>query len=192
MSGSTNWAVSVLDDEEKENARKLFNTLLVFNIHEAKGLEFENVILYKFFSNKAYNEIWNRVCPGKDLKKIEEAIKKVHSSCQSGNVKILQLKDKEDKSSEKYKFYMNALYVGVSRAINGVYIVDDKECNLLKAIKPKKIVNVDLKKEKSTPEEWKNMTLKLINKGNVKQAERIKEKLKNEEKKNILKRLQRN
>ncbi|MGL9762999.1 MAG: hypothetical protein ACR5LB_13120, partial [Wolbachia sp.] len=56
---SINWAVLVLDDESKEDACKLFSTPLVFNIHEAKGLEFENVILYEFMSCKAYNEIWN-------------------------------------------------------------------------------------------------------------------------------------
>ncbi|RDD34701.1 Ankyrin repeat domain protein [Wolbachia endosymbiont of Cylisticus convexus] len=56
---SINWAVLVLNDESKEDASRLFNTPLVFNIHEAKGLEFKNVILYKFMSHEAYNEVWN-------------------------------------------------------------------------------------------------------------------------------------
>lgn len=155
----------------------MFDTPLVFNIHEAKGLEFENVILYKFVSCEAYNKI---------MKKVGGAIEKVRGSYQAGNVKTSQPKDKGDKSLEEYKFYMNALYVGVSRAIDGIYIMDDEEkCNLLKVIKPKKIVSVDIKKEESSPEEWRNKALELIDQGNVEQAKSIEKKLQDEGKKRI-------
>ncbi|MGL9763003.1 MAG: hypothetical protein ACR5LB_13145, partial [Wolbachia sp.] len=141
------------------DACKLFSTPLVFNIHEAKGLEFENVILYEFMSCKAYNEIWNMVCSDKD---------------------------KENKSFEKYKFYINALYVGVIRAIDSVYIVDDeKQCNLLKVIEPEESGNIDIgdiKREEPSSKEWKDKALDLIDKGNIEQAKNIAEKLLNEKK----------
>lgn len=69
MPKSINWAVLVLDDEKKEEACKLFDTPLVFSVHEAKGLEFENVILYKFMSCRAYDEIYDIVCTDKKIRK---------------------------------------------------------------------------------------------------------------------------
>ncbi|KAG8174186.1 hypothetical protein JTE90_005905 [Oedothorax gibbosus] len=167
--GSINWAVLVLDDESKEEARKLFSTPLVFNIHEAKGLEFENVILYKFMSCKAYNGIWNII---KDKKKIEDPIGKIRDSYDNKEVNTSRNKNKEDKSSEEYKFHINALYVGVTRSASNLYIIDDKS-NLLKIIEPKEKGNVNIKKEESSPEEWRDMALKLIDEGNVEQAKDI-------------------
>ncbi|WP_264338206.1 ankyrin repeat domain-containing protein [Wolbachia endosymbiont (group A) of Cheilosia soror] len=174
------WAVLVLDDESKEDARKLFDTPLVFNIHEAKGLEFENVILYKFTSHEAYNKIWNVACPDKGKKEIEDTIKEIRGSYDRKDVNTSRPKDKEDKSFEEHKFYMNALYVGVTRAIDNVYIVDDKkQCNLLKVIEPKEKGSVDIKKEESSPKEWRDMALKLIDEGNIEQAKGIATKLLN-------------
>uniref|UniRef100_A0AAU7YLK4 Ankyrin repeat domain-containing protein n=2 Tax=unclassified Wolbachia TaxID=2640676 RepID=A0AAU7YLK4_9RICK len=179
---SVNCAVLVLNDESKENARKSFDTPLVFNIHEAKGLEFENVVLYKFTSCKAYNEIWNIVCPNKSEEEIDNTINRIRDSYNEREVNTSRNKDKKDKSLEKYKFYMNALYVGVTRAISDVYVIDDKS-HLLKIIEPKEEGNVNIEAEKSSPEEWRNKALELIEKGNIKQAELTARKLQNKGKK---------
>ena len=48
---STQFAVLVMRDEDKVEARKHFATPLLFSIHEAKGLEYENIILYRFISD---------------------------------------------------------------------------------------------------------------------------------------------
>ncbi|RDD34702.1 Ankyrin repeat domain protein [Wolbachia endosymbiont of Cylisticus convexus] len=96
-------------------------------------------------------------------------------------MKTSRNKDKGDKSSEEYKFYMNALYVGVTRAINSVYVIgNERKCNLLRIIKSERVSNTDIKKEESTPEEWRNMALELIDKGNIEQAKSIEEKLRQE------------
>ncbi|WP_341813090.1 ankyrin repeat domain-containing protein [Wolbachia endosymbiont (group B) of Germaria angustata] len=179
---SVNCAVLVLDDESKEDARKSFDTPLVFNIHEAKGLEFKNVVLYKFTSCKAYNEIWNIACPNKSEREIDNTINEIRDSYNEREVNTSRNKDKKDKPLEKYKFYMNALYVGVTRAVSNVYIIDD-ESNLLKIIEPEEAGNVNIEQEKSSPEEWRNKALELIEKGNIEQAERIATKLQNEGKK---------
>ncbi|GHM58477.1 MAG: hypothetical protein sL5_06330 [Candidatus Mesenet longicola] len=171
VSKSINWAVLVLDNGSKEDAGKLFGTPLVFNIHEAKGLEFENVILYKFMSCKAYNGIWNII---KGKKKINDAINEVRASYTNNDVSTSRNKNKEDKSFEEYKFYMNALYVGASRAIDSVYILDNaKKHDLLQVIKPENVSTEDIKREESSPEAWKNMALELIDKGNIEQANNI-------------------
>lgn len=84
---------------------------------------------------------------------------------------------------------MNALYVGVTRAVDSVYIIDD-ESNLLKIIEPREEGNVNIEQEESSPEEWRNKALELIEKGNIEQqAELIARKLQNEGKKSMLKRL---
>ena len=48
---STQFAVLVMRDEDKAAARKHFATPLLFSIHEAKGLEYENIVLYRFVSD---------------------------------------------------------------------------------------------------------------------------------------------
>ena len=51
MRQSTQFAVLVMRDEDKAEARKHFATPLLFSIHEAKGLEYENIVLYRFISD---------------------------------------------------------------------------------------------------------------------------------------------
>ncbi len=41
----------VLRDEDKPAARTAFSTPLVFSVHEAKGLEYENVRLFRLVSS---------------------------------------------------------------------------------------------------------------------------------------------
>uniref|UniRef100_UPI002FCFFDB5 3'-5' exonuclease n=1 Tax=Wolbachia endosymbiont of Pentidionis agamae TaxID=3110435 RepID=UPI002FCFFDB5 len=179
LPNSINWAILVLDDNSKEDARKLFKkTPLIFNIHEAKGLEFENVILYKFMSNKAYNDIWNMLCQGKDKEEIKSTINKVRNLYNEKNINISRFKNKEDKTFENYKFYINSLYIGVTRAINDLYIIDKKR-PLLEVIKSEKESNVsieNIEEKRSTDEEWEKMALNLIKRGNTEQAKNIAEK----------------
>src|SRR5262249_1891272 len=50
--GSAKVAVVVLTEDQKAEARKRFATPLVFSVHEAKGLEYESVILYDVVSSE--------------------------------------------------------------------------------------------------------------------------------------------
>lgn len=115
VSQSVNWAILVLDNESKESVFQLLKDenkkserqllddeskkslpTLVFNIHEAKGLEFENVILYKFTSCKAYNEIWNIACPNKSEGEIDNTINRIRDSYNEREVNTSRNKDKKD------------------------------------------------------------------------------------------------
>ena len=63
---SVRCAVIVLRDEDKAAARAHFRTPLIFSVHEAKGLEYPNVILFQMISaNRAdYAEVCRDVAPG--------------------------------------------------------------------------------------------------------------------------------
>jgi hypothetical protein len=50
--GSTQFAVLVLRDEDKAAVRQQFQTPLVFSVHEAKGLEYPNVIMVDMVSGQ--------------------------------------------------------------------------------------------------------------------------------------------
>ncbi len=56
---SAKFAVLVMRDEDKPVARKIFDTPLLFSVQEAKGLEYENVILVNYISGEraAFEEI---------------------------------------------------------------------------------------------------------------------------------------
>jgi len=98
-------------DEDKAEARKYFSTPLLFSIHEAKGLEYENIVLYRFVSDHRaeFTEITQGVNPADLL---------------AEQLDYRRAKDKSDKSLEIYKFFVNALYVALTRAIRNVYLIE--------------------------------------------------------------------
>lgn len=108
---SVRHAVIVLRDEDKAAAKALFRTPLVFSVHEAKGLEYPHVVLLGFVSGQraAYGEVCEGVTP-QDLQGSELAYRRA--------------KDKADKSLELYKFYVNALYVAITRAVHSLTLVE--------------------------------------------------------------------
>ena len=109
--GSTDYAVLVLRDEDRAQARKAFGTPLVFSVQEAKGLEYPNIILHNFIggSRQMYAQITEGVTQ-EDLAVIE--------------LRYSRVRDKTDRSLEIYKFYINALYVAVTRAVSRVILIE--------------------------------------------------------------------
>ena len=108
---SVQHAVVVLRDEDKPGARAHFSTPLVFSVHEAKGLEYPHVILYALVSGQraAYAE----VCQGV-----------TRADLQVEELEFNRARDKDDKSLELYKFYVNALYVAMTRAVESLVLVE--------------------------------------------------------------------
>ena len=87
----------------------MFRSPLIFTVQEAKGLEYDNIIIYNFVSNeKNYTDI----------------TKGADRSFLDADFKYARVKDKTDKSLEIYKFYINALYVAITRSICNVYIIE--------------------------------------------------------------------
>ncbi|MDD5273570.1 MAG: UvrD-helicase domain-containing protein, partial [Methylovulum sp.] len=107
---STLFAVIVMTVGQKPAAQAHFGTPLVFTIQEAKGLEYENIILYNFLSQEEAR--YREICKGVGLADLDQ------------DIKYARAKDKTDKSLEVYKFYVNALYVALTRAIKNLYWIE--------------------------------------------------------------------
>ncbi|MFS2016263.1 UvrD-helicase domain-containing protein [Massilia sp. CT11-108] len=159
---STRFAVLVLRDEDKAEARKHFDTPLIFSVHEAKGLEYDSIVLYRFVSD-------NRA----QFAAIAEGVGE--SDLTGDELQYGRARDKGDKSLEIYKFYVNALYVALTRAIHNVYLVEsDKGHPLLRLLD---IANLDAPAktaaQASSLEDWQKEARRLALQGKQEQADAI-------------------
>ena len=158
---STQVAVLVMHDEDKAEARKVFSTPLLFSIHEAKGLEYENIVLYRFVSD-------HRV----EFSVLTEGVKKDHLA--ADELDYRRAKDKNDKSLEVYKFFVNALYVALTRAIRNLYIVESDTGHALFGLLDLVVVGaVKVEAQAATQEAWQKEARKLELQGKQEQADAI-------------------
>ena len=163
---STHFAVLVMHPDQKAGAKKWFNTPLVFSIQEAKGLEYDNIILYNFISDeeKAFRDIAAGVDP---------------AALEKETLSYSRTKDKQDKSLEVYKFYINALYVAITRAVCNLYIVESSHkhpmIRLLNLARFNGELEVD--QQKSSLDEWQKEARKLELQGKQEQADEIRHRI---------------
>lgn len=159
---STRFAVLVLRDEDKAEAKKHFRTPLVFSVHEAKGLEYPNIVLYRFVSDQrqAYAEICEGVSAA-DLAKDE--------------LDYRRARDKQDKSLEVWKFYVNALYVALTRAVERLYLIEsDHGHPLLQLLGVQGgEAKLEIAAGQSSREDWEREAHRLEQQGKQEQAEAI-------------------
>lgn len=158
---SVHTAVVVLRDEDKASAREAFSTPLVFSVQEAKGLEYDNVVLFNLVSVAAaeYRECAAGVVAGDG----------------EGGLVYARARDKQDKSLDAYKFYVNALYVAMTRAVRSLIVVERDVAHplwTLLAVRPAE-ERVELRGEESSREEWQREARRLELQGKVEQAEQI-------------------
>jgi hypothetical protein len=165
--GSAKYAVIVMRNEDKAEARKIFKTPLLFSIHEAKGLEYDNIILVNFITE--YQKEFREICAGvqaSDIVGDEE-------------IKFSRGKDKTDKSLDSYKFYINSLYVAITRAVENLYLLEaspkHEMLQLLGLVETRQ--KVGIKEQKSSLEDWKQEAAKLEKQGKKEQADQIRESL---------------
>ncbi len=158
---STRFAVLVMRDEDKAAARKHFTTPLLFSIHEAKGLEYENIVLYRFVSDHRaeFNEIVAGVAP-EDLA--------------AETLEYRRARDKGDKSLEVYKFFVNALYVALTRATANLYLIEsDVGHPVFTLLDLATTGQARVESSKSSLEDWQKEAAKLELQGKQEQAEAI-------------------
>ena len=162
---SAKYAVIVPSNAHKSQAARFFKTPLIFSIHEAKGLEYENVILTDFISTheSEFREITSGVSP-EDL--LQEDLRYNRAS------------DKNDKDAEVYKFYINSLYVAITRAIKNIYIFERlAEHPVLKLLQMQENkAAIQVSEAKSSKEEWLEEARRLEEQGKHEQAEQIRAK----------------
>lgn len=158
---STKFAVLVMRDEDKPGARKFFETPLLFSIQEAKGLEYENVILMNFISN--------------EYDSFAEIIKGIDEEDIAGDIEYRRAGDKKDKSLEIYKFYINSLYVAVTRAVQKLYLIESRSdhplISMLGIQHTQETMAVEEKQ--SSIEEWQAEAHRLELQGRQEQADEI-------------------
>jgi GTPase SAR1 family protein len=158
---STQFAVLVMRDEDKAEARKHFATPLLFSIHEAKGLEYENIILYRFVSDHRA-----------EFNEIVDGISK--NSLVADTLDYRRARDKGDKSLEVYKFFVNALYVALTRAIKNLFILESDTAHPLFGLLDLAIAGqVKVDAQQSSKEDWQKEARKLELQGKQEQAESI-------------------
>lgn len=159
---STQFAVLVMRDEDKPAAREHFSTPLLFSIHEAKGLEYENIVLYRFVSGhrREFAEITSGVTK-QDLKADTLDYRRAH--------------DKSDKSLEVYKFFVNALYVALTRAVSNLYLIESDTAHPLFGLLDLAAAGGEAQVEarQSSLDEWQKEAHKLALQGKHEQAEAI-------------------
>jgi hypothetical protein len=160
---SVRFAVIVLREEDKAEAARRFRTPLLFSVQEAKGLEYENVIL------------WNVVSRARG--DFADVAAGVSPSDLEGEVAYGRAADKRDKSLERYKFFVNGLYVAMTRAVRRLYLVEsDTGHPLLRLLGLRETAGeVEPAGATSTAEEWQREARKLELRGNEAQAQAIRE-----------------
>ena len=160
---STHYAVLVLNHQDKAKAERVFDTPLIFTVQEAKGLEYHNVILYDFVSSEA---------------KYHDIAKGVDPNFLEADFNYGRAADKTDKSLEVFKFYVNALYVAITRAVKNVYLMEaDPKHRFLRLLDINEIKTVDIQVETSSQAEWQKEASKLAKQGKAEQAKAIEDKI---------------
>ncbi|NEX15841.1 MAG: hypothetical protein C1943_04165 [Halochromatium sp.] len=163
---SARFAILVLHPEQKAEVRKHFRTPLVFSIHEAKGLEYENVLLYGFLSSEE--------------KRFRDIAGQLSEADLQGELRYARSRDKSDKSLEIYKFYINALYVAVTRAVKNLYLIEPRPKQQLLALLGLTEIHEgvdDIEEQTSSLEEWRKEAHRLELQGKDEQAADIREQI---------------
>ena len=161
---SKKYAVIVLYDEMKAVAAEYFHTPLIFSIKECKGLEYENIILFNLVS-----------CASQSFKEISQG---VTASILNDPIRYARNKNKADKSLEKYKFFVNALFVAITRTqTNLFWIEDDIRHPLLRLLNPATSHDstVHINHHSSSQAEWQLEASKLEQQGKSDQAQHIRD-----------------
>ena len=128
--------ILVRSDNEKRRLMKTLGTELVFTIHEAKGLEFDTVLLWKFSSDAKSSDIWRKIYA-------ENILDTSHHPL--------------------IRHEINLLYVAVTRARNTLIIYDGARTSpvwQVEALAPHIFITEEKEalkqiwKRVSSPEEW--------------------------------------
>ncbi len=161
---STQFAVVVMSQEDKTEARKIFQTPLLFSVQEAKGLEYENIILLNFVNNKS-----------REFMDIAQGVSE--ADLDADELRYARAKDKTDKSLDAYKFYINSLYVAMTRAVRNLYVVESSQkhplLDLLGFANLKQ--QLEIKEQKSSLDEWQREARRLEMQGKNEQADLIRQ-----------------
>ncbi|HMQ46599.1 MAG TPA: AAA family ATPase [Saprospiraceae bacterium] len=165
--GSAKFAILVMDKAHKAQVGQYFKTPLIFTVQEAKGLEYDNIILINFISE--YDNQFREIAAGVTLEDLQDE-----------HFRYARARDKTDKEQEVYKFYINSLYVAFTRAVQNLYLIEAATKNdllkLLQVTNVSQAINIEIQKSDET--EWLKEADRLEAQGKIEQAEAIRARLK--------------
>ncbi|KAF9224470.1 hypothetical protein BS17DRAFT_766503 [Gyrodon lividus] len=149
--------ILVRDEAAKENLRQQVGALgLIMTLHESKGLEFNDVLLYNFFEDSAVDLArWRVVLDAIDDEVQCNGSSNIHGSKfqrDEGRYAGVcnELSDRELTISQ-----LKLLHVGITRARKNLWIVDKStRCELMRNCTPGQDVPHPSSSVSSTPEEW--------------------------------------
>jgi hypothetical protein len=158
---SVKFAVVVLREDDKAEAARRFRTPLLFSVQEAKGLEYENIILFNLVSGARAD--FAGIADGVSAKDLDAEIAYGRAA------------DRRDKSIERYKFFVNGLYVAMTRAVKRVYVVEQDTGHPLLALLGLRESSgkAEVAAQASSAEEWQREARRLELQGKLEQAEAI-------------------
>jgi hypothetical protein len=161
---SARTAVLVLRDEDKAAARASLRTPLVFSIHEAKGLEYDSVVLFRMVA-----------AARADYAAVAEGVRPEELA--ANELAYRRAADKGDKSLDRYKFFVNALYVAVTRALTHVvWLEPDVDHPLLALLELGRAEAAPaLAAQRSSIEDWQREAHRLEQQGKTEQAQAIRD-----------------
>ena len=94
-----NRTILVRTDTEREQLKKVLGTEIVFTLGEAKGLEFDTVLLWKFGGDPSSSDVWDVI--------LKKSARRVHEA--------------------RIRHEINSLYVGITRARRDLIVFDGAE-----------------------------------------------------------------
>ena len=154
-------AVMVMREEDKPEARRHFQTPLIFSVQEAKGLEYDSIILFHMVSGCARE--FGEIAEGVSAEDLRDELR------------YARARDKEDKSLDAYKFFINALYVAVTRGVRELFLIERQPQHRMLALlgleAPRGALRVTA--HQSSADEWKAEAHRLELQGKQEQAEEI-------------------
>lgn len=158
---STDFAVLVMRDEQKPAAREFFGTPLVFSVREAKGLEYPHIILFNFVAEE--RQAFNALIEGMGAEEL------------ASELRYARARDKSDKSLEVFKFFVNSLFVALTRAVRGAILIErDTSHPLLRLLGVERVADrIEVEAKASSFEDWQREAHKLELQGRKEQADLI-------------------
>lgn len=129
-------------------------------------MEYDSIILFNFIHDE--QQIFKDIAKGVQAADLEV-----------DELAFARAKNKTDKSLEAHKFYINSLYVAITRSVHNLYIVErELEHPLMSLLDLSRFTGqLNLQKQESSIEEWQQEAHKLALQGKQDQADNIRQRI---------------
>jgi ATP-dependent exoDNAse (exonuclease V) beta subunit len=117
--------IIVRSQESKEKLPKELKQCLVMTVQEVKGLEFEDVFVYNYFTDSPENTNWNAITYYRQQVETNESLDHVPTSFESLQAKVPHNVSFDAEKDRILCSELKMLYMVVTRARQRVYLFDE-------------------------------------------------------------------